>query len=72
MTGIENNCVQIANLLADGLVCLCRDISITLKLFHNKLNVPRSCFQEIFDFMFTFATELHNKCHTRGARTEAL
>jgi len=41
-TGIKNNCLEIATLLADGLVCLCRSyrgISIKLSLFHNRLKL---------------------------------
>ncbi len=53
MAGIKNKkLIEIAILLAVGLVCLCRsyrDIGIKLRLFHNQLKTPQSWFKHQFD-----------------------
>ena len=45
LAGIKNNYTEIADLLADGLVCLCRSYGdISMKLFHYQLKTPCSSF----------------------------
>lgn len=53
MASIKNN-EEIANLLTDGLVCLCgsyRGIYVKLKQFQNQFKVPSSIFKEKKQFI---------------------